>query len=137
MQEGKLIFPELSYKLRGIFYKTHNELGKFRNEKQYCDFLEKEFRDAGLSYKRELVLGCSFDGERPGRNKIDFIVDDKIIIEVKVVPSFTRENYKQAKRYLVSGGKQLCLLVNFGTDFCIIRRVLNPNNEARIIRRSG
>jgi GxxExxY protein len=85
-------------------------------------------------YEREKVLGVSFEGETSGRNKVDFVVEDKIVIEVKAAPSFTKENYRQAKRYLVSSNKSLCLLVNFGINYCIIQRVLNPNT---VIRRSG
>lgn len=62
-----------------------------------------------------------------GRNRIDFVVEDKIIVEVKAAPSFSPEDYRQCKRYLVSSGKELCLLVNFGLKSCVIKRVLNPD----------
>jgi len=122
-----LLHEELSYKVRGILYEVHNELGSYRNEKQYCDKIEFGLKEKGLKYEREKILLPSFDGEQKGRNRIDFIVEDKIIIEVKVVPSFSPNDFKQCKRYLVSSNKELCLLVNFGLKSCVIKRILNPD----------
>ncbi len=127
MERIVLIHEVLSYILRGIFYEVHNELGKFRNEKQYCDLIEEKLKVKLLNYGREIVLNKSFVGEKKGRNRIDFIVDNKIIIEVKATPSFSRNDYMQCQRYLVSSGLKLCLLVNFGLNGCVIKRILNPN----------
>ena len=50
---GKLIYPDLSYLLNGIFFKIHNQLGRFRNEKEYGDALENELNKATIKYERE------------------------------------------------------------------------------------
>ncbi|MBU2542146.1 GxxExxY protein [Patescibacteria group bacterium] len=127
MEDIGLIHEDLSYILRGIFYEVHNELGRFRNEKQYCDLIEEKIKIKLLSYRREVVLDPSFEGEKKGRNRTDFILENKIIIEVKATPSFSRNDYMQCQRYLVSSGLKLCLLVNFGLNGCVIKRILNPN----------
>ncbi len=78
-----LVFPELSYKITGLLFETHNNLGNYCNEKQYGDYLEKLLRKSGLKYEREKFLPKSFDGEAANRNKIDFLTEEKIVIEIK------------------------------------------------------
>ena len=111
--EDKLLFPKLSYKITGLFFKTHNDLGRYRNEKQYADYLEELFKEKGISYQRETALKQSFSGERTNRNIPDFIIEDKIIIDVKAKRWLTKEDYFQMKRYLISGNKELGLIANF------------------------
>ncbi|MFA4831227.1 MAG: GxxExxY protein [Patescibacteria group bacterium] len=123
----KLLHEELSYKIRGILFTVHNYLGSYRNEKQYCDGIARGFDIKIVPYEREVILPSSFPGEKPGRNKLDFLVANLVIIEVKAVPRLSRNDYQQCMRYLVSSGKDLCLLVNFYPDNLYIKRILNPN----------
>lgn len=123
----KLIEKELSYIVRGILFEVHNELGRYRNEKQYCDAIAFKFQNRSIKFEREKVLDPSFQGELKGRNRVDFIVEDRIILEIKTVPYLSRNEYNQCLRYLTSSDKELVLLVNFSPGSCIIKRVLNPN----------
>ncbi len=132
MWRVELKHADLSYILRGIFYETHNKLGRYRNEKQYCDYIEELLELKKLKYHRELYLDVAFPGEKPRRNRIDFVIENEIIIAVKAVPAFSRDDYMQCKRYLVSSGRDLCMLVNFGLSACVIKRVLNPNQLASV-----
>lgn len=59
----KIVYPELSYKLGGILFKVRKELGRFRNEQQYCDAIETWLKDTGIHYEREKILPPSFRGE--------------------------------------------------------------------------
>ncbi len=121
------MYKDLSYIIRGFLFKVHNELGRFRNEKQYCDALEFLLKENKIPYKRELVLPESFLGEQKGRNRIDFLVDVKIIIEAKCVSFLNKEHYFQCQRYLNSLNLDLALLVNFRSKYLTIRRILNSN----------
>lgn len=126
MRRTPLVHEELSYIMRGILFEVHNELGQFRNEKQYGDCLTSKLSARKIPHVREKVLQPSFEGEFKGRNRIDFLIDDKIIIELKVAPGFSRDTYNQCQRYLVSTDKKLLLLVNFYHKTLIIKRILNP-----------
>lgn len=126
MGRVNLVHEDLSYKIRGILYQAHNELGQYRNEKQYGDAIESLLKNKGIDYKRELSLPVSFEGEHKGRNRIDFVIENQIILEIKAVPAFSREDYRQCLRYLVSSGLELVLLVNFNLRSCVIKRILNP-----------
>lgn len=89
----QIIYPELSYKLVGVLYAVHNELGRFRSEKQYGDAIEKYLKEFGVVYERDKILPKEYFEEKEGRNKSDFIVDNKIVLEIKAKRFITREDY--------------------------------------------
>ena len=78
-----------------------------------------------MAYKRERVLPESFIGEKSGRNKIDFIIDNKILLEIKAKKFFEKTDYFQAMRYLTSFNKRLCIVVNFHQKHLTPKRILN------------
>ena len=106
----KVIYPELSYTITGILFAVHNELGQYAREKQYGDLLEKKFKEINLPYKREILISDS-------RNVLDFIIDDKIILELKTVRMITKDNYRQIQNYLQSTNIKLGLLINFRSKY--------------------
>jgi len=106
----KIIYPELSYKITGILFATHNELGQYAREKQYGDLLEKKFKEINLPYKRELSISDS-------GNILDFLIDNKIILEIKTVRIITKDNYRQIQNYLQATSIKLGLLVNFKSKY--------------------
>ena len=94
----KIIYPELSYALTGICFNVHNELGRYEREKQYGDLLEEKLKEVKIPYKREFRI------EKTG-NTVDFLVDDKIIVELKAKPLILKEDYYQTQRYLQATNK--------------------------------
>ena len=121
----KLVYPRLSYDLCGIMFGIHNKLGRYCSELQYGDALEKVLQDRKIQYDRELFLKECFEGEKPRRNKVDFLIDNKIIVELKCRSFLSKEEYFQVKRYLISARKKLGLLVNFREKYLKPRRILN------------
>lgn len=124
MKDGKVVFPELSYAICGCCFRVHNLLGRFRNEKQYADALEEEFRKTGIDCIREFSLPQSFNGEMPRRNIVDFLIEDRIILELKSKRFVTKEDYFQMRRYLDTSNKKLGIIINFRQKFLSPRRVL-------------
>lgn len=118
-----LLYPELSYLVCGLCFKVHNELGRYRSEKQYADALEALFKDEKINYLRETFLPPSFTGEGK-RNKPDFLVEDKIILDLKAKNLVNKEDFFQMKRYLDSTGKELGLIVNFRQLYLRPKRVI-------------
>lgn len=119
MEGVKLVYPELSYAINGILFFVHNSLGRFAKEKQYCDLLELKFKEKNVDYKREFAVINT-------GNRVDFIVEDKIIIEVKAIPFVSHEDYYQIQRYLDILDLELGLLVNFRNRYLKSQRVLRP-----------
>ena len=83
MKEGKIIYKDLSYKIVGLCFETHDKLGRFCKEKQYCDLLAILFKREGLKFEREKDLSILLGENRIGGNRVDFIVDGKILLDAK------------------------------------------------------
>ena len=125
----ELVHPELSYKVTGLLFAVHNELGRYRNEKQYGDSIERYLKEFGIAYERERVLPPSFAGEKERRNKIDFVVANTIVLEIKAKRLLTKDDYFQIMRYLEGSKKRLGMLVNFRQKYLTPRRVLRGYEE--------
>jgi GxxExxY protein len=119
---NKLIFPELSYTLSGILFSVHNELGSYAREKQYADAIEKKLKEMHLKCKRELAIGDS-------NNIVDFIIDDKIILELKAKRLILKDDYFQIQKYLQESKVQLGILVNFRSKFIKPIRIVRIDSE--------
>ena len=124
--EKEIVFKELSYVITGLLFKTHRELGICRNEKQYGDFFENLLKNENIIYLRELPVD-SVNEIRP-RCIVDFLIDNKIVLEFKAKNFLTKEDFIQTKRYLVTMNLQLGILVNFRQTRLSPKRVLNLLN---------
>ena len=116
-----LIYPELSYAITGILFSTHNELGQYAREKQYGDLIEKKFKEAKIVYKREMAVSDSGNGT-------DFVVDNKIVLELKAKRILSKDDYNQIQRYLQETRLKLGLLVNFRDKY--IKRQFKIKKES-------
>jgi len=76
-----------------------------------------------------MIIPIGFEGEFKGRNKVDFLVGGKIIIEIKAKKIITKEDYFQTRRYLSILNKKLAILVNFRSIYLSPKRILNPNSN--------
>ncbi len=123
----ELIYPELSYKLIGIAFKIYNSLGFGLQEKYYQRAFEKELTNMSMPFERERMVDLEYNGENIGKYFLDFLIDDKIVIELKVAPRLRHIHIKQVFAYLKVLNKKLAILIFF-TDLGVrYRRILNPN----------
>ena len=125
----KVVYKDLSYKLVGIIFEIHNKLGGIYEEKVYQRAIEKKLKEFGMSYKKELKADLYLDDEKIGKYFLDFLVDDKIVLELKTVPKFLPEYYRQVKTYLKINNYKLGLLVNFRGSKVQIMRILNSESD--------
>lgn len=102
----ELLYPELSYKITGACFETHNELGRFAREKQYGGLLEIKMMGIGLTFTREQRVGDS-------GNILDFVIEGLVALELKAKGSVVSEDYRQVQNYLQASQLKLGLLVNF------------------------
>ena len=117
----KVLHPELSYVVTGILFSVHNELGPYAREKQYGDLIEEKLKESKIPYGREVNIGNS-------GNILDFVVDGKIVLELKAVRILTRECYRQIQNYLQQTGLDLGLLVNFRGKYLKPCRIIRINS---------
>lgn len=118
-----IIHKELSYTLFGLLFRVHDMLGRYAREKQYSDLMEKYLKEASIPYEREKQLSVA----EVDKNRADFIIDNKIILEVKVMPLVGREEYYQLLRYLGAASLKLGILVNFRQKYLRPKRILNSH----------
>jgi GxxExxY protein len=110
-----ILFKEESYKIIGICMDVHNNLGAGFLEIVYKDALEYEFKKANISFEREKVYEVNYkEIILPHRFYADFVVYEKIILEVKGTAVIADEFIAQAINYLKVSQNQLALIVNFG-----------------------
>jgi len=119
MKKPELFFPKLSYKITGILFAVHNGLGRFSTERQYCDFLEKKLQENNIEYIREKNINRSIEGDR-----VDFCIENKIIIECKAKKFITKEDYLVLQRYLQNSGINLGIIVNFRNTYLRPKRIV-------------
>jgi GxxExxY protein len=116
----KILYKELSYKLTGIFFDVHNKLGRFLSERQYSDEVEKYLKQGGVEYKREFEISGDIKG-----NRVDFLIEGKIIVDIKAKRIITRDDYYQMLRYLKVGRLKLGMIVNFRNTYLKPKRMAN------------
>ena len=122
---SELIYPKESYDIIGICMDVHRTLGPGLLEVVYKDALEYEFRKKAVLYEREKEYLVKYkEVILPHRFFADFVVLDKIILEVKAVSSLQNESIARAINYLKISGNRLGLVVNFGTDELVYKRVV-------------
>ena len=122
---GELIYKEEAFKIIGCCMEVHRELGKGHNEVIYKDALEIEFQRQGVPFKRELEFRLIYKGVTLPHNYFaDFVVLDKIILEVKAIECLIDSHVKQTLNYLAASKLRLGLLVNFGEDSLNYKRVI-------------
>jgi GxxExxY protein len=111
-KEIGLIYPELSYKVTGLLFKVHNEIGQFGREKQYGDLFEKLLKEAKLDFQREKPLPLP-NLDNKFTNIVDFAINNQLLVDLKAKPLVTKDDFSQMKRYLDVSGYRLGFIVNF------------------------
>ena len=121
---------DLSYIIRGCIFKVYNNLGPGLLESVYEQALIIELKKQGLSVKNQVEVPVFYDGQPlPLDLRIDLLVNDTIILELKSVEELKPVHFKQLKTYLKLTDKRLGLLVNFNVESIMkdaIHRI--PNN---------
>lgn len=107
---------EISYLIRGAIFKVYKKLGPGLLESVYELALEYELRKKGLKVERQVFLPILYDEELLGQYRLDLLVEDKVIIEVKSVFELSAIHHKQLLTYLKLSEKKLGILVNFNED---------------------
>jgi len=121
----EIIYKEESFRIIGLCMEVHNNLGKGFLEIVYKDALEYEFRKNNFPFEREKEYEVNYkDIILPHKFYADFVVFDKIILEVKGMAGIAEEHIAQTLNYLKVSGLKLGLIVNFGELSLQYKRVV-------------
>lgn len=122
---GNLIFEEETYKIIGICMEVHKRLGKGFSEIVYKDAIEYECKQEHFPYEREKEFLVHYKNiVLPHRFYADFVVFEKIILEVKSCNGIVDEFIAQTINYLAASGLRVGLIVNYGKDSLEYKRVV-------------
>lgn len=106
--------------------KVHSKLGNGFQEVIYQRCLAIELRRAEINFGREIEQNIYYDDIEVGTRRADFIVENKIIVEIKAVINLEDVHLAQAKNYVVAYDFPVGLLINFGSSSLQYKKVFNP-----------
>jgi GxxExxY protein len=118
-------FKEITERIIGSAMKVHSTLGNGFQEVIYQRALEIEMRKAGLHFTREFNMPVYYDGIKIGERRVDFFVEEKIMVELKAIIQLENVHLAQAKNYLEAYNIQVGLLINFGSISLQFKRLEN------------
>jgi GxxExxY protein len=122
---SELIYQKESYEIIGVCMEIHRTLGPGLLEIVYKDAMEYEFNNRDLWYEREKEYLVRYkEVILPHKFYADFVVMDKIILEIKAVSLIQNESIARAINYLKISGNRLALVVNFGAPELVYKRVV-------------
>ena len=122
---SEVIYKEESYTIIGKCMDVHNELGHGFSEIVYRDALEMELNISDVLFEREKEYSVYYKGELlPHKFSADFVIFNKIILEIKCVKAITDEHVSRAINYLKVSDNNLALLVNFARGKLEYQRIV-------------
>ena len=121
----ELKYKDITQKIIGAAMKVHATLGNGFQEVIYQRALEIEMKLLGLILQREFEMGIFYRNEQIGSRRVDFFVDNKIMVELKALIMLENVHLAQAKNYLEAYNVEVGLLINFGTVSLDFKRLQN------------
>lgn len=125
MDDTGYVHSDLTGRIIKCAMNVHNEIGNGFPEVVYQRCLELEFSEAGLACQRELTLPLYYKGTPVGTRRVDFLVADTVLVELKAVGALTDAHLAQTLNYLKAYQLQVALLINFGEARLTFRRLVN------------
>ncbi len=133
MPQTEYKYKEITEKIIGSAMKVHAALGNGFQEVIYQRALEIEFEDAKLKFARELSMPVYYKKNQIGERRVDFFVEDKIMVELKAIVQLENVHLAQAKNYLEAYNMEVGLLINFGSISLQFKRLGNSKFIPTII----
>jgi len=127
VRRNDLVYPELSYEIVGCAYEVWDELGPGHSEKIYQKSYAIVLRTKNKKFQEQVYYSLKFRDEIVGKGFLDFLIDDKIIVELKKDGNFSKTNIEQVLNYLKLSNLKLAILINFTKEGVKFKRIVNVN----------
>lgn len=128
-------YEEITHKIIGCAMKVHSTLGNGFKEVIYQRALTIEFEKQGLDFKREMEMSIFYEGIDIGTRRVDFFVEENIMVELKALIKLEDVHLAQAMNYCQAYNLPIGLLINFGAKSLEFKRVYNHNTSVIIKQR--
>lgn len=125
VRKPDLLFPDLSYKIIGCAYDVYNELGFGHHEKYYQRAYAEALKLKQIIFAREIYFPLKFKDKIIGKFFFDFLVEQKIIVELKKDNRFSKQHIDQVIEYLKVSDLKLAILINFIRTEVVYKRIVN------------
>lgn len=122
--DTNIVYPDLSYQIMGAIFEVHKKLGPGFLESVYQKALIEELPERGMNVETEKVVDLTYKEKRIGIHRLDLVVGNKVVVELKTVEGFSIHHKAQLTSYLKASGYKLGILVNFSKAKVEYRRVL-------------
>lgn len=123
-------YEELTRKIIGCAMRVHRVLGNGFQELIYQRALAIELGDCGLQFGREFEMDIYYKDQKIGNRRVDFLVEEKIMVELKALILLEDVHIAQAKNYLQAYGLDIGLLINFGARSLEFKRMYRREKTA-------
>lgn len=120
-----LAHPQLSYKILGLSFDVSSSLGHGHKESFYQRALALALKEAGIEFKEQVPAKIHYKGKFIGIYYFDFLVEDKVVVELKVRNYFTKKDIEQLYSYLRAKKLNLGIILHFTKSGVKHKRVLN------------
>lgn len=129
-----MVYEELTQKIIGCAFKVHKILGSGYLEKVYENALYLELTKQQLAAQQQVPLTVYYEGHSVGEYIADIVVENCVIIEIKAVRTLNQQHEAQVVNYLTTTGRDIGLLINFGSSSVEIKRKYRDYEPTRHIR---
>lgn len=121
------IFPykKLTYQINGLLFETYKKLGFGYQEKYYQRTFEEILKENKLLYKKEMHVPIKINNRIIGRYFIDFVINNKIVVELKIANDIYQRHFKQVYGYLKAQNLKIGLLALITPNGIKIKRIIN------------
>ncbi|MDP3143487.1 MAG: GxxExxY protein [Candidatus Omnitrophota bacterium] len=125
LKRKDLVYPDLCYQIIGILFDVYNNLGYGRSEKVYQRAVALGLKDSGLEFKEQFYMPLIYKNKQIGSNRFDFLIADKMILEIKKGDRFVKSHIDQVYSYLVGSNLKLGILAYFAPRNIHFKRIVN------------
>ena len=109
----------------GTLFDVYNEIGSGCHEKYYQNAIAVGLKNKGIHFSEQVYTPLIFQGTKVGSYFLDFLIDSKIVLEIKKGDRFSKNNIEQTLNYLKTSQLKLGILANFGQSELKSRRIVN------------
>ena len=122
-----LLFADITEKIIGCAMTVHRKMKNGYTEAVYQKCLAIELKKIGIEFLQEADIGIYYDNTIVGRRRVDFLIENKIAVELKAVSELTDTHLAQALNYLETNRLEIGLLINFGAKSLQFKRLINQH----------
>lgn len=118
-------YSDITRSVIGCAMRVHSELGNGFQEVIYQRCLAIEFQEENISNARELTMPLFYKNQEVGSRRVGFLVEDKVLVELRAVSEIDNTHYNQVLNYLTAYKLEVGLLINFGESSLNFKRFIN------------